>query len=253
MFLRDNRKDRADMHRVNVMDEKELRIKAEKLSRKAGVSVEEAEATLKNCGYDMLDAYVALQAKYQNGAQAGQNNQWTQGTQQSQNGNGWGQQNTQNWQNGQNAQNGQGGPEVFSTEYGNAEYTGNQYQYQNQRYEQSYQQYQKSRSTSFGQAIGKAVGWFCDIIQKGMDNYFLIERKQMAPIRIPITVAILLLIFLNGFVLVGLIVGLFFGLRYSFAGPNINNQADDVNDILHNAGEKAQEFTNDIKDGFKNN
>lgn len=134
-----------------------------------------------------------------------------------------------------------------------AEYTtqGNNTDYNNQ-YNNQYQ-YQNEKSSSFGEAIGKGVKWFVDLVKKGMDNDFLIERKTMNPIRIPITVAVIILILLNGLTLVALIVGLFFGFRYSFQGPNINSSADDVNDALHRAGKSAEEFTQDIKDGFRGN
>lgn len=113
--------------------------------------------------------------------------------------------------------------------------------------------YQSKKSISFGEAIGKALRWCGDMIVKGMENYFVIEKNDMTPIQIPITIFVILCFLLNGFAIALLIVGLFFGFRYAFRGPGIHNKSvDGVNDVLNQAGQKAEGFTNNIKDGYTN-
>jgi hypothetical protein len=112
--------------------------------------------------------------------------------------------------------------------------------------------YQNRKSMSFGEALGKGFHWCVNMIKKGMDNDFVIEKMNMNPIRIPITITVLLALILNGFALVLLIVGLFFGFRYSFRGPNIHSASmDEVNQTLNNVGQKAEDFTNSVKDGYR--
>jgi hypothetical protein len=128
---------------------------------------------------------------------------------------------------------------VYSTESVKNEYSSHENTYQNKK------------SISFGEAIGKAAKWCGDMIIKGMENYFVIEKQGMAPIQIPITIFVILCILLNGFTIALLIIGLFFGFRYAFRGSGINNKSvDSVNDVLNQAGQKAEGFTNNIKDGY---
>lgn len=113
--------------------------------------------------------------------------------------------------------------------------------------------YESQTSKSFGETIGKMLGWFGDLIKKGMDNYFVIRKDASDPVRIPITIFVLLLIIFNGISLLLLIIGLFCGLRYSFEGQGVSNMnADKVNDALNSATDKATQFTNDVKDGYRN-
>ena len=89
---------------------------------------------------------------------------------------------------------------------------------------------------TFSSALSKLWDWVKKIFQKGNSNQFVITRKSEELIAMPITVLALLLICFWPFSLIVLFVGLFLGARYSFRGPDINNN---VNAFMNKAQDKA--------------
>ena len=85
-------------------------------------------------------------------------------------------------------------------------------------------------------ALSKLWDWIKKLFQKGNANQFVITRKGEELIAMPITVLALLLICFWPFSLIVLFVGLFLGARYSFRGPDINNN---VNAFMNKAQDKA--------------
>ena len=89
---------------------------------------------------------------------------------------------------------------------------------------------------TFSSALSKLWDWIKKLFQKGNANQFVITRKNEELIAMPITVLALLLICFWPFSLIILFVGLFLGARYSFRGPDINNN---VNAFMNKAQDKA--------------
>ena len=70
----------------------------------------------------------------------------------------------------------------------------------------------------------------------GNGNQFVIRRNGDELVSMPITVMAILMVVFWPFSLIVLFVGLFLGARYSFRGPNINSN---VNDVMDKAQNKA--------------
>lgn len=82
--------------------------------------------------------------------------------------------------------------------------------------------------------IGKAVAW-------GLENTLIISKHGSEIIEVPIVFFILILIFSVSFIVVVMILGLFFDFSYSFAGPQLGNEA------LNSAMKKIYDFVQRIK------
>jgi hypothetical protein len=87
--------------------------------------------------------------------------------------------------------------------------------------------------------------WVGDIIKKGCEKNFIIERKGERFMRMPIIIFILLLIFAFWICVPLLIIGLFCDCRYHFEGD-----AKTVQDI-NNACDKASDACTNVKDDIK--
>lgn len=130
------------------------------------------------------------------------------------------------------------GPEntSYSTQYEEPEH-----------FEQASSQYTEN-STSFGGLIKRFLQWCGNVIKKGNEHYFDIERKGEHIVSIPITILVILVIITFWAVAVLLIVGLFFGFRYRFRGPDF--KPDTINNVMDKASKTAENIKNDIKTGF---
>ena len=78
--------------------------------------------------------------------------------------------------------------------------------------------------------------WLKEMLRKGNNNQFVINRKGNELVAMPITVMALLMILVWRFSLILLFVGLFLGCRYSFRGQDINTS---LNDMMGKTQEKA--------------
>lgn len=85
-------------------------------------------------------------------------------------------------------------------------------------------------------SLSRLGAWIRKMFALGNKNQFVINRKGIEMVSMPITVMALLTVLVWPFSLVLLFVGLFLGCRYSFRGPDINTS---VNDMMEKAQEKA--------------
>ncbi|MBR3017724.1 MAG: DUF4342 domain-containing protein [Clostridia bacterium] len=88
----------------------------------------------------------------------------------------------------------------------------------------------------FSEGLSKMWAWIKKLFNLGNTNQFVIRRHNEELISMPITVMAILMIVFWPFSLIVLFVGLFLGARYSFRGPNINSN---VNEVMDKAQNKA--------------
>lgn len=114
-----------------------------------------------------------------------------------------------------------------------------------EEFRQAAKSYDDASKETFGDQVRKFMKWCGRMIQKGCENFFIVERKQEEMVTMPIIVLILLLCFAFWIVLPLMIVGLFCGFRYHFKGAI--TRSVDVNYACDKAAEAAetikQEFT----------
>ena len=84
--------------------------------------------------------------------------------------------------------------------------------------------------------LSKLWAWIKKMLTLGNGNQFVIRRNGDELVSMPITVMAILMVVFWPFSLIVLFVGLFLGARYSFRGPNINSN---VNDVMDKAQNKA--------------
>ena len=101
---------------------------------------------------------------------------------------------------------------------------------------------QSCKKKTFGEHMDEFFAWVGDIIKKGCEKNFIIERKDERFMRMPIIVFILLLIFAFWISVPLLIIGLFCDCRYHFEGDakavqDINNACDKASDACANVKE----------------
>ena len=94
---------------------------------------------------------------------------------------------------------------------------------------------QSCKKKTFGERMDEFFAWVGDIIKKGCEKNFIIERKGERFMRMPIIIFILLLIFAFWICVPLLIIGLFCDCRYHFEGDakavqDINNACDKASD-----------------------
>lgn len=101
-----------------------------------------------------------------------------------------------------------------------------------------------------GAMFGKVCRFVKNLIKKGNENYFEINKEGEKPIKISLTISTLLLIIAFSPVVVLLIVGLFLGYKYSLTGPDM--KCNTVNDILGKASSSAEDIKNDFNREYRN-
>ncbi len=101
-----------------------------------------------------------------------------------------------------------------------------------------------------GAMFGRVCRFVKNLIKKGNENYFEINKEGEKPIKISLTISTLLLIIAFWPVVVLLVVGLFLGYKYSLTGLDI--KCDTVNDILGKASSSAEDIKNDFNKEYRN-
>ena len=101
-----------------------------------------------------------------------------------------------------------------------------------------------------GAMFGRVCRFVKNLIKKGNENYFEINKEGEKPIKISLTISTLLLIIAFWPVVVLLVVGLFLGYKYSLTGLDI--KCDTVNDILGKASSSAEDIKNDFNREYRN-
>ena len=91
-------------------------------------------------------------------------------------------------------------------------------------------------------SLFKLGAWIRKMIDLGNKNQFVISRKGTEIVAMPITVMALLMVLVWPFSLVVLFLGLFLGTRYSFRGPDINTNVNQVMDKAQNKAASAIEI-----------
>ena len=102
----------------------------------------------------------------------------------------------------------------------------------------------EKKQRGVGAMFGRVCRFIKNLIKKGNENYFEINKEGEKPIKISLTISTLLLIIAFWPVVVLLVVGLFLGYKYSLTGPDI--KCDTVNDILGKASSSAEDIKNDF-------
>ncbi len=90
--------------------------------------------------------------------------------------------------------------------------------------------------------LGSLWVWVKKMFSLGNNNQFVINRKGSELVSMPITVMAILMLVVWPFSLVVLFVGLFLGTRYSFRGPDINTNVNQVMDKAQNKAASAIEI-----------
>lgn len=101
-----------------------------------------------------------------------------------------------------------------------------------------------SRKSSFTETLNKFFGWCGDMIRKGNENFFNIEKGGKIIVTMPVTIFVILLIFAFWLIL-PLAAGLFFGFKYSFSG-NMTVKVD-INDAMDKASEMAENLKKELE------
>ncbi len=117
------------------------------------------------------------------------------------------------------------------------------------QYEQS-EQFEKaasahSKSSSFADTLNKFFKWCGDVIKKGNENFFNIEKNGEIFVTMPITLFVIILFFAFWVVVPLLVVGLFFGFKYSFSGKVA--EGIDLNGAMNKASEVAENIKKDFE------
>lgn len=107
----------------------------------------------------------------------------------------------------------------------------------------------EKKQRGVGAMFGRVCRFIKNLIKKGNENYFEINKEGEKPIKISLTISTLLLIIAFSPVVVLLIVGLFLGYKYSLTGPDI--KCNTVNDILGKASSSAEDIKNDFNKEYK--
>lgn len=102
-----------------------------------------------------------------------------------------------------------------------------------------------SKKSAFTETLNKFFSWFADLIKKGNENFFNIEKNGEKFVTMPITIFVIILCLAFYVVVPLLIVGLFFDFKYSFSGK----VAEGID--LNGAMNKASEAAGNIKKEFE--
>lgn len=103
-----------------------------------------------------------------------------------------------------------------------------------------------SQKSSFIDVVNRFIKWCTDIIRKGNENFFNIDKNEKRMVTMPITLLVIITCFAFWIVVPLLIVGLFFGFKYSFSGE-VARGID-----LNGAMDKASQAAENIKRDFEN-
>ena len=107
----------------------------------------------------------------------------------------------------------------------------------------------EKKQRGVGAMFGRVCRFIKNLIKKGNENYFEINKEGEKPIKISLTISTLLLIIAFSPVVLLLIVWLFLGYKYSLTGPDM--KCNTVNDILGKASSSAEDIKNDFNKEYK--
>lgn len=102
-----------------------------------------------------------------------------------------------------------------------------------------------SQKSTFSDLLNRFFRWCGNLIKKGNENFFNIEKEGTQIVTMPITILVIMMVFAFYVIVPLLIVGLFFGFKYCFSGE----VADGIN--LNNVMDKASEAAENIKKDFE--
>ncbi len=89
-----------------------------------------------------------------------------------------------------------------------------------------------------------------ELLRKGLDNRFVVTRKEQELFNLPVLAAILIILALFWLSAILLIVGLFCGCRYSFRGADLGKEK--INAGMSKATDVAQDIANQVKAAANN-
>ncbi|MGN0368679.1 MAG: DUF4342 domain-containing protein [Wujia sp.] len=95
---------------------------------------------------------------------------------------------------------------------------------------------QSCKKKTFAECVESIFRWVGDVVKKGMEKDFVVERHGQRVMGIPIVVFILLLVFAFWITVPLLIIGLFCDCKYHFEGEH------EVVQEINNLCDKASEF-----------
>lgn len=104
--------------------------------------------------------------------------------------------------------------------------------------------YEEDKSGSFRNTSKRFFAWCKKWVNKGMENYFVVNRNGEEMISLPVLALVILLVIAFWVIITLLIVGLFFGCKYSFRG-DITKKVD-----INSACDKAAEAAEAVKNEF---
>lgn len=114
-----------------------------------------------------------------------------------------------------------------------------------EEFEEAAKAYDNTDKETAGDVVKKIFNWLGNLIKKGCENFFIIEKNDKEVLTMPVILLVILLLSAFWVTLPLIIVGLFLGYRYSFKGEI--TKAVDVNTACDKAAEAAenikQEFT----------
>lgn len=204
----------------------------EKLQERANVSYEEAKDALEKCEGDILEALIMLE-KDGKTAKPGAGSYST--NQQPRYDN-----NAENDPN-QNANN---------QNYGNNGYydqnNGNQGYNNQQGPHMNYNNNNGQKGSDFGKQANSVWKSFCRLLHKGNINHFVITKNYQEIVRMPVNLLIILIIVFNAAALILLVIMLFFGFKYSFNGPDL--EQNPINNVMDGASSTAEDIKQSAKD-----
>lgn len=107
-----------------------------------------------------------------------------------------------------------------------------------EEFRQAARNFEDAEKETFGDHVRRFLKWCGRMIEKGCENFFIVEKKGEEMITMPVLVLILLLCFAFWAVVPLMVAGLFFGFRYHFKGAI--TRSVDVNYACDKAAEAAE-------------
>ena len=98
---------------------------------------------------------------------------------------------------------------------------------------------------SFGDVLGKFISWICDLVKKGFIHTFNVSRKGQSLLTIPVILLIILACAAFWIVVPLLIIGMFLECRYTFGGPDSDNEG--INSVIDKVSKATDDFINEMK------
>lgn len=104
----------------------------------------------------------------------------------------------------------------------------------------------KEYRSSFSDNMRRFGNWLSEMIDKGNNNNFCVEKDNREIFKMPITMLVVLLVFAFWVVVPLLVIGLFLNMRYQFVGPDVRVVDIDLNKAMDGAAEAAENIKNEF-------